>query len=178
MYNKEYWERKGLRSISYRDIFLPMSWIYEYGHINLGIVLDFGCGIGKTIDTLIKMDVDTYGYEPSKWAREHPFRYAKGRLFNEIPNIPFDLIYSLDVFEHIHDEELRLILSKLTKLSKLFIFEITPCDHKNYKGDITHINPKTIPEWREFLKPHFDKIVDTPECFYVKEHIIVCKNDI
>jgi 2-polyprenyl-3-methyl-5-hydroxy-6-metoxy-1,4-benzoquinol methylase len=84
-------------------------------------VLDFGCGTGFMMNLMESRGLNVFGVDGSKrrveWCNKqnlktfHSSSYAKDLL----AFAPFDLIYSQQVFEHLHDpdEELKILTSLL-----------------------------------------------------------------
>jgi hypothetical protein len=132
--------------------------------INEGsFITDFGCATGHLLTGLKKSgyhDVD--GVEISDWAREE-CKKKNLTVFSSLSNwkeeslFESDIVYTLDVLEHMTDEEVVKFLEE-TKSSKLII-RIPVASEKdgNFHLDVsrkdpTHINCKTKWQWRTLIK--------------------------
>jgi len=98
--------------------------IYKWiqGNINLSEkkVLDIGCGSGKFVRYLQNKNINASGVEPSKPLYD---RYLKGQSnfynsslpeFVEKNNVMFDVVFALDVLEHIDNP--RDFIQQISKL--------------------------------------------------------------
>jgi SAM-dependent methyltransferase len=91
-----------------------------------GKVLDFGAGGGQFAVPLAQLGMDVTAVEPDETLqrrlRAHGLR-AVGSA-QELPDGSFDYIYTLNVLEHIEDDEsaLRTLHAKLTGRGKLLIY--------------------------------------------------------
>lgn len=89
-------------------------------------VLDFGAGGGQFAAPLSKQDMDLTALEPDQLLQQR-LRAQGLRVVGstqELPDASFDYIYSLNVLEHIEDDEaaLRGLHSKLSANGKLLIY--------------------------------------------------------
>lgn len=66
-----------------------------------------------------------------------------------------DVVACHYLFEHLNDSQIEVIVGKMCRIGWLINITLTDKDSGNYVKDPTHKNPKTIKEWREFLKPLF-----------------------
>ena len=77
-------------------------------------VLDVGCGTGGTLRWLKDRGIKCFGFEPERWvvkrAVKSGLNVQYGRLPGEVPAYTklFDVILSLDVLEHIAEDDLSL----------------------------------------------------------------------
>lgn len=126
------------------------------------VVLDFGAARGYLVKALRMLDVIAFGYDISKWAVENCDPAVKEWMGNQLmigPDI-YDWILAKDVFEHIHTDELRLILSKLLLASRHGLFIVVPLVYKTGgdfvreedRADVTHEQRLTLVEWMDLLK--------------------------
>lgn len=89
-------------------------------------VLDYGCGAGEFVK-YIERDFESYGYEPSKVARQHALDKVKTSKImedlNDIPDHSLDVITLWHVFEHIDNQKhmLNEFYNKLTDKGLLII---------------------------------------------------------
>jgi hypothetical protein len=118
-------------------------------------ILDYGSAVGHLLVGLNKCGYNSvYGYDISEWANQQ----AIAKKLNIIQNVygSWDLMFSLDVFEHMTDDEIYKIF--IACCPKYLIARI-PCaeseDESFYldisKKDPTHINCKTRKQWIKFL---------------------------
>jgi len=110
----------------------------------LGIktLLDFGCGKGKITKFLINNGFDCTPYDPAITE------------FQEFPHGQYDMVFSLDVFEHLDDgweDEMDLILSCFPKYIYLNI-GLKPAATKLLNGRNAHTLIKTKEQWETLLK--------------------------
>lgn len=122
-------------------------------------ILDFGCATGMLVQALIGNGYKkTFGYDISEYA----IGVCKK---NGVPVVssPFiesyDVVFCLDVFEHIRDKNVFAFLQKIK--SNVVVSRIPVCIKKggNFflsasRRDITHCNIKTKEEWTNIFKQH------------------------
>lgn len=132
--------------------------------------LEAGCAFGWVVERLL-MDhgVDTYGFDISKYSiknapKEIDFaiKQADGLKVTEYPVAAFDVIYSIETAEHIHQDDVPAWLSNLYKWmkpgGKLFM---TICvGNNNLRGlddiDLSHQTLQPRQWWEnELLKVGF-----------------------
>jgi SAM-dependent methyltransferase len=110
--------------------------IHKHTNPNIGSVLDFGCGVGRSIGYLHDAfpAARIVGCDPSQKslmvARQH-MRDFEFLSPNEIPAIPqFDVILASCVFHHIAPEDraasLRYCVDRMNTGGRLFVFEHNP----------------------------------------------------
>ncbi len=116
-------------------------------------ILDYGCAIGFLVKAFQNIGYDTHGYDISKWAVENAVTRS---VDNYYPNISYDVMTALDVFEHMQTHEIKKALKEIE--TNVLIVRI-PCSMDGGKSfhldvskrDPTHINCKTKPEWIELI---------------------------
>lgn len=167
-YNDKYWED---RKFEMKHIQEAIQWNI---HFKPKRVFIHGCGMGYRVNCFISLGVDAWGMDISEYAIKNAFGYARGRIFNEIPNGEFDLIISYDVLEHMTDEQIDKALKKLYEIStKHVLFAITSKDNPNFVRDPTHINGKTMKEWTDVIESFGWEIKETPKWFMYYPMMIV-----
>jgi len=126
-------------------------------------VFEFGSGLGFFLSACIKNNLYNYmGYDINRYEREFaiskgvdPERYilAKGKF--KVKG-KYDAIYSTEVFEHIFDEDLKLILPELSKAcTKYFYFTSTPhSSTPEWDAEWGHINLKNKEQWIEMIEQY------------------------
>lgn len=137
--------------------------------------LELGCGTGGTLLHLLKRNVNAFGFE----INPHSVQYFKDRypvyreqvLLTDITKEPVenngigDLVYSIEVFEHITMSEdwWNTYLTDLSKKFKNFYFSSTPYysveSFDNYWG---HINIRTNSTWCKLFEANGWKFVGQP----------------
>jgi 2-polyprenyl-3-methyl-5-hydroxy-6-metoxy-1,4-benzoquinol methylase len=118
-------------------------------------ILDYGCAVGFLVKGFRAIGINCEGYDISEWAKSYANKL--GIVYIEFSPREFDLLISLDVFEHMTDEEIVLTLKNFK--SKYIIFRI-PCSTDGGKTfhleisrrDVSHINCKTKKQWVDFFK--------------------------
>ena len=120
--------------------------------------LDVGCAKGFLVEALVKLGVDAYGCDISEFAIRNSPPGVRERLFRldasggglPFPDRHFDLVASLQTFEHIreHDGLLREILRVLEPRGVLFVEVPTP---GNPGRDVTHVNVLPRERWLELF---------------------------
>lgn len=119
-------------------------------------ILDFGCAVGFLVSGLREIGYEnTLGYDISEWARDYG-RKLDLPIFgdlNVLGNI--DLMFALDVFEHMKDEEIEKAIIRLSR-PNLVVRIPSSVDGKTFhlevsKRDPTHINCKTKKDWEKFF---------------------------
>jgi SAM-dependent methyltransferase len=125
--------------------------------LKYGKVLDYGCAVGFLIKALSELGYeDIYGVEISKWAkdicRKDGIKIASERQVS----IPKNLIFFLDVLEHISNDDIYKIFNKITSDFIIVRIPVTTKDNGEFVLDIsendpTHINRKTKQSWIALL---------------------------
>lgn len=93
-------------------------------------VLDVGCGRGTFIGYLRKAGIETFGFDFSQWAIDHP--YAKCHkdwirvhdATKQFPygGCPFDLVLVLDLMEHIYIDDIDKVIDETYRVCKKWLF--------------------------------------------------------
>jgi SAM-dependent methyltransferase len=133
-------------------ILKKISLIDEYDFI-----LDYGCGFGFLIEGFKKLGYESvFGYDISQYAVE----VASGRgndIIDDINKFKCNILITLDVFEHMEDKQIRLVLKQTDP--GIIIVRI-PVKFNNdddfyldvSRKDKTHINCKSKKGWKKFFK--------------------------
>ena len=152
------------KGVIYDDTFFRAEWFENWEVLksvlyeliktegNWKNILDFGCGPGVMIDHMNDRGYNYVGCDYSEQARalylkhygKYPQKYVKS--LQECSDTKFDLFLAFDVFEHMADKEIRLLLQKINWIPTLFL-NISRV--KNIPG---HINIKNDRKWIKFLK--------------------------
>jgi hypothetical protein len=108
-------------------------------------ILDYGCGKGGTIKWLVKQGFkDVVGYEP--YVEEFS---AVTRLDKR-----YDTIYTQDVLEHIHIDEIPWQLFKVLAQESVHIIDLTPAKKTLANGDNAHITLLPPDVWINMFATH------------------------
>jgi SAM-dependent methyltransferase len=125
-------------------------------------VLDAGCASGFLVECLRERGVEAWGLDISEYAIQNVHESIKpycwvGSITDETSFAPlpagcslpasYDLIVSVEVFEHIPLQETDLAIANLTRLSDDILFSSTPFDYK----EATHFNVQPPEYWVEFF---------------------------
>ena len=118
-------------------------------------ILDYGCATGFLLDGLHDLGISkTSGYDISEWALSKVDR-EKHRIITLEEKQCFDIGFFLDVLEHMSDEDIIDVLSRVS-VGKMIVRIPCSVDGKTFllpqsKRDKTHINCRTKDGWIEFL---------------------------
>ncbi len=169
-YDREYF--RGSKGEYGKKIFrnaVPLRSLYRALLIKLVFnpktVLDVGCGLGYTVHFLRMLGVDARGLEISEYALESALSAVKPFLKQgDIRSIPykensFDLVVTVDVLEHIHQDDLPGAIDECTRVSKKRIL------HKIYTTenwllrhlhgtDLSHVSVLDVARWENLWKEH------------------------
>lgn len=74
------------------------------------------------------------------------------------------------VFEHLSDQQCANAIANLIRCAPVNIIQITTAENEHYKGDDSHCNPKTVPQWGKFLsmiytRMKWKRVSSNPWCF-------------
>jgi len=126
-------------------------------------VFEFGSGLGFFLSACINNNLYDYmGYDINRYEKDFaiskgvdPERYILARSKFKVKG-KYDAIYSTEVFEHIFDDELELILPQLYKACNMyFYFTSTPhASTPEWDAAWGHINIKTKEQWIAMFKKH------------------------
>lgn len=125
-------------------------------------VLDYGCAKGFLVKAMRILDVETYGVDLSPYAIDqapaevrHACRVVKGCGDPDAFERDYDWMISKDVFEHISEADLRVLLAVARPHVKR-MFAVIPLGVSDtganfvvpdYDKDITHITARTAGWW-------------------------------
>jgi len=90
-------------------------------------ILDFGCGTGDLLAYL--NPEDGFGYDPSsKMIRRARSKYPSLNWSDRIPSTRYEIVYSVDVIEHVNDLDTYLLEMKscLSLSGTLFLIFVNP----------------------------------------------------
>lgn len=164
----------------------------------LGIhsVLDAGCGCASSIVQALNIGLDAQGIDFSEIAISLAFDQSKDKVrIGDLRAIPFpdnsfDLVLTSSVLEHIYEDEIKIVLSELARVSKKWIFfnidgleeHITIAGFDRLEGG-EHATIKPMGWWHkqlseqmdinEFLTHKFIKLV--PSSFHIDSLQFICE---
>lgn len=130
--------------------------------LRVSTALEIGSGPGYLLNCLNKLNIDCAGIDGNPFSKaffdeNHPEfaeKYFIDKFF-EKDYAPVDTLLSIEVFEHIPDEGLINILTKVKNelKPKFIVFSSTPFADPNPGWDLQwgHINLKTPAEWQELF---------------------------
>lgn len=122
--------------------------------------LDCGAALGMYVKALRLQGVEAYGYDVSQFAVEHCDAEVKPFMSNYLNGARFDFVMLKDVAEHIPQEELMRLISKLCIFTDKKLFFIVPLAfktggdyvHPKEENDKTHIHRFTLHDWIVLLQ--------------------------
>jgi SAM-dependent methyltransferase len=120
-YDNQYWEAESAEAVrrEREDCFIRALELLYLSTIGVRRVLDFGCGLGITVQMLRdQLRINAVGVDP--YGRFRQSNYLHKVPLTELRNIygpeSFDAIYSVEVFEHLTDPDAAVAeLSSLLK---------------------------------------------------------------
>lgn len=127
-------------------------------------VIEIGAGMGTLGECLEHKGIDYYGIEPNKYHRD--FARSRGITLHDLGNYPThtQLIVSIEVFEHLTDEQLTEYLTSI-EAEYLYLSSTPYATTPEFDEFWGHINLKQVDEWVEFMAKFgysFYKRVDIP----------------
>ena len=129
--------------------------------INPASVLDAGCAMGFLVEKLRERGIEAWGVDISEYAigevapsvREYCW---VGSITDPFP-MKYDLIVSIEVLEHLPQEQAESAVANLCIFSDDVLFSSTPYDYK----EASHFNVQPVEYWAElFAKEGFTRDVD------------------
>ena len=152
------------KDVVYDDSFFKDEWFENWDALKMVLhelintddtwknILDFGCGPAIMIDYMNDNGFMYVGCEYSdeayllykKHYGKYPDQYKK--TLDDCKGIAFDLFVSFDVFEHMTDNEIRVVLDRISNIKTLFL---NLSRAKHVPG---HINLKKDARWIRFFR--------------------------
>jgi hypothetical protein len=140
--------------------------VSDYVNNNYGFysLIDYGCGTGVYAEIarkkqFFRIDVEVYALDIFKPHRD----YCKKQypLLKVIARpVKADLMYFIEVAEHMTDQEIERALKSIDP--NYVLFSSTP-NKTDWDLDWGHINIKQEPEWVELFKGLGYKVIDKPQ---------------
>jgi len=176
VYNQEYFETGPIAGVSgymnYRwmpelTIRMAHKFIQSFPIDPKDRVLDFGCAKGYLVRALRILDIEAYGVDISGYAIEKRdgavsefCRQISGSDDANLFDGKYDWMIAKDVFEHIHEPELRVLLQHAHgRVHRIFAAIPLGIDNEcgkyviaAYDQDVTHVLAKTFEWWRALFE--------------------------
>lgn len=186
IYNYEYYH-SCCGPIAYEE---PAHWVEFFGGIADHIVkdlkpktvLDAGCAMGYLVAALRDRGVEAYGIDISEYAiskvREDIKPYCVvGSFTDPLPEcLPpkYDLVVTIEVLEHLYEEDGKKAIHNLCTLADRIIFSSTPSDFT----ERTHVNVQQREYWAKLFAAEgfFDDLSYRPQ-FISKQAVYFKKSD-
>jgi len=144
-------------------------------------VLDYGCAVGLLLNGFRKAGIEHLGgYDISKWAVDNSIENNLNITTNpKILSKYHRYTFSLDVFEHMFDNDVKKVLNSLNTSCLVVRIPVKVANSKDFYLDVSrqdksHINCKTKGEWIDFIESHgysfikvlqLKNIYDSKGCF-------------
>lgn len=167
IYNAEYYKEYdvGCGKVDYSDSEYTKGFLTQIAQkiaddLHPRTVLDAGCAMGHLVAALRDLGVEAYGVDISKYAiskvREDIRPFCKvGSLTEPLPSgLPdrYDLVVTVEVLEHLYEEDGRQAIRNLCQLTDKVLFTSTPDDFT----EPTHVNVQQREYWcRAFFENGF-----------------------
>ena len=121
-------------------------------------ILDYGCAVGFLMDGFSNiLNIKTFGFDISPWALSKVNNKHIILNYQDIFKQTFDFVFILDVLEHMSDDQINDLLSKINT-NKIFVrIPVASFGKDTFfleisRADKTHINCKDKPSWINFFK--------------------------
>ena len=126
--------------------------------INPQTVLDVGCAMGHLVTALRERGVEAYGIDISEYAISKVKETSKPycRVYSALDGLPedfppkFDLLTTIEVIEHIREENCDQFISNICSYADRIIFSSTPDDVWEH----THYNVQQLEYWAKRFAKH------------------------
>lgn len=134
-------------------------------------VLDVGCGRGTFVGYLRKVGIETFGFDFSQWAIDHPYTGCKKDWIRvhdatkQFPygGCPFDLVIVLDLMEHLYVDDIDKVIDEIYRVCKKWVFlQIATCGSGGLQGDGSG-----------YILKKGEKVPIELECMVVAGHVTV-----
>lgn len=123
-------------------------------------MLDVGAARGYIVKAMRSLGIRADGYDISEWAVANCDPDVKPYMSNYLYGARYDVTFSKDTFEHIPQDELRMLVERLGLFTNRRMFFIVPLSYKpggayvhpKEENDKTHINRWPLHEWLAFMQ--------------------------
>lgn len=116
-------------------------------------ILDFGCGKSSTAPKIGgALGIAAYEYDPAIPGKD------------ALPVLSADFVINTDVLEHLDIEEVDILLSDISQISKRVFFQIAtaPAGKSLPNGENAHATVRPAMWWKSKLFEYFDTVMDLP----------------
>ena len=149
VYSKSYFE--DIERLEGQSMDYIADWICEY--LKPMRIIDCGCGSGQLMLCLHQRNVDVFGVDVApaaiKMAQEKGLPAKIFDLTNSgdiLPGIPYDLVISCEVAEHLDEKHARTFVQKLSMAAPIvYLTAASPC-FEGCRG-LYHVNEKPNSYW-------------------------------
>lgn len=160
-YDSVYYKNDFFEDYKNRDIWIPKFEIIAkriVKDINPKTVLDVGCAMGYLVEALRALGVEAYGVDVSEYAISmvsdeiKPF-CAVASVLDNLPSsfpIKYDLLVTIEVLEHLFEEDGKKAVEKLCSYSNDILFTASPTDFE----EKTHFNVQQPEYWAKEFAVH------------------------
>lgn len=192
IYGKDYYDKFTSDEKKY-DVLRPIRKTLRFNQLILDknpSVVVFAFGNINYYKVWKRMFSEVWGYDinPEMVRLSNNDHLFEQDLTQEIKEIRYgDLLTCYYLFEHLTNEQVFNVIKNMMICSKFHIITLTPCTDDRYYEDPTHVNKKTIPEWRSFLdniysKFYYKRIFQQKNTFaYIDQYLLskikIAQND-
>lgn len=154
-YDREYFE--GPTKSSYQP-YGPGDWCDDLCDMIVEIlhpssVLDVGCAYGYVVSGLLNRGVDAYGFDHSPFAVGRavlgPDRIRQADVTDPQAWRFTDLVTATEIFEHLSDEQVQLLLRHALHFAKRVLVLVTTPDNEHATEDESHVNVQPMDHWAQ-----------------------------
>ncbi len=148
-YTKGYFENRTVGSRHSAEIIVPII----YSKLKPKSVLDVGCGTGTWLKVWSENGTEITGID-GKWVDQTLLKIEKKNFLQHDLEQPidlkrkFNLVTSLEVAEHIHEDKKDVFLDTLTRHSDVILFSAAI----PWQGGTNHFNEQYLEYWIESFK--------------------------
>lgn len=124
------------------------------------VLLDYGCAVGFLMEGFKELGFQRiHGFEVSEWATKEG--RARGNCIqtdlNRYGSGNWDVMFAMDVFEHMSDEQIDTAISHLNPKAMVVRIPSSTDGGQTFhlevsRADPTHINCKTKEQWIQFFR--------------------------
>lgn len=144
--------------LPYRDLHYSLGRKIKQD-LNPKSVLEIGCGSGALLEWFCSMDIEAYGIDNNPHHKEYfsmrnpdcSHAYMLWDLKNKPTESFFDVIVSIECFEHLEDKVLAQTADYVSRNCNYFVFSSTPHPDPDFDIQWGHVNVKNTDEWIEFF---------------------------
>lgn len=158
-YNNEFYDKH--YEGSYQSAYIILSYIKNYLKVNS--IIDFGCGAGTWCLAAKNLGVSMiYGIDSNSLSRAQSndctINYIQSDIGKKMPLLPkFDLTISVEVGEHISENDSDAYITNLVNASNIILFSAAVPGQEG----LHHINEQPLSYWVKKFKKHHFELVDS-----------------